>query len=109
MLTKLNPLNFYSALLKMRMLSGVAYQKIVTNHGDQFNLLKLGLYPASEDGDQDDDLDHSSENIELVMIRARSNSRRHYHKHSDAVVYIVSGRGRLLLGDETIEYQSNMK
>lgn len=109
MLTKLNSLKFSSFLLKMRMLSDVASQKIVTDVGDRFNLLKLGLYPAPKEDDQSGESAHSFENIELVMIKARSNSRRHFHKHSDAVVYIVSGRGKLLLGDEAIAYQPNMK
>ena len=109
MLTKLNPMNFSSFLLKMRMLSNVASQKVLTAHGDRFNLLKLGLYPAPKEGAPDSETNHSFENIELVMIQARSNSRRHYHKHSDAVVYIVSGQGKLLLGSEAIDYEPNMK
>lgn len=91
------------------MLSGVAYQKIATNHGDHFNLLKLGLFPVPKEGVQNGNADHSVENLELVMIKAGSNGRRHYHKSSNAVVYIVSGRGKLLVGNEAIEYQPNMK
>jgi len=109
MLAKLNPRIFSSSLLKMRMLSGVASEKVVTCYGDQFNLLKLGLFPAAKEGDRDGDAGHSLENIELVMIRAGSNSRRHYHRHSDAVIYIVNGRGRLQLGAESVEYEPHMK
>lgn len=93
--------------LKTKMLSSVPSQVVVTDKGDRFHLLKLGLYPLATPPGRG--VAASVENIELVMIEARSNSRRHYHERSDAVIYIVSGRGRLLLGTDVIEYAPQLK
>ena len=112
MITKLSPLNLFGMLLKLRMVAANPTQKVVTSHGDRFDLMKLGLYrtpsePSTEDAPSSgrDQL----ENVELVQLQPRTHYQKHRHDHSDAVIYIIRGRGRLLLGSDVIDYQSSLR
>lgn len=103
-MAKLKLLRLSALLAKMQMLAAVPSQKVVTQSGDRFQLLKLGLYPLRKKAEDD-----QIENVELVQIQGNHHYQRHCHKHSEAVIYIISGRGKLMLGSQVIDYQPNVR
>lgn len=103
---KLSPLSLSAILFKLKMLASIPLQKVVTSTGDRFQILKLGLYRGANEACAEDAL---LENVELVQIRARTHYKKHCHMHSDAVIYIISGSGQLLLGSEIIDYKPSIR
>lgn len=65
-----------------------------------FDLYRLGIFTVP---DADDEI------LELVELQPDTNYRKHFHRKSSAVIYIVSGKGRLLIGKHSLEYHPGVR
>lgn len=90
----------------IRILDGLVHKR-VESEGEVFNLYQLGLYQA----------EHSlfnvagscQEIVELVELEPAATYKSHYHEKSEAIIYIVSGKGVFILGEEEIAYDGSLR
>jgi quercetin dioxygenase-like cupin family protein len=90
----------------------IPHRRVVSeNAGTQefFDLYQLGTFTAPSFCQPNSEEQTIQENVELVELQPQAEYRPHYHKNSTAVIFIISGSGTFLLGEERMDYQAGKR